>query len=274
LRSLAAFGHLGVLLCSGLPLSDMRTEGGERVRRALLRTCAEFCLQLGDAAARSCLMAKDAAGSAAVVNDMVEFANVLVKEDPASSRHAHAPAEQTSPRVLHDSQAPGAPPAHAGKQVCCVIKSRAVEARWEILSALEQAGVTCVQVVVVERAPAGLMPVFYAEHLGRPYCARLLESVSGPLVFVAGHARDVCAARLALGPTDPAQARETAPGSIRARFGTALPHNAVHMSDSAESGARELALLCARGVLLATPPSALENTAPVPAPGAGARAAE
>ena len=52
-NNIAAFdqGRLGLLLCSGLSLSDMRTSGGERVRHVLRRTCAESCLQLGDTAA-------------------------------------------------------------------------------------------------------------------------------------------------------------------------------------------------------------------------------
>jgi nucleoside-diphosphate kinase len=131
---------------------------------------------------------------------------------------------------------------------CVVVKSHAVEARREILAALQEAGIACVEIACVDQVPGDLMAAFYAEHVDRPYYERLLASVSGPLVFAVARTDDIGAARRVLGPTDPAAARETAPQSIRARFGTVLPHNAVHLSDSRESAARELALLRAHDI--------------------------
>ena len=95
LNNIAAFdqGRRGLLLCSGLSLSNMRTSGGERVRRVLRRTCAESCLQLGDAAAISCLMKGDMAGAVAAVDDMMEFANVLVEETAGWCGQAPSPAD-------------------------------------------------------------------------------------------------------------------------------------------------------------------------------------
>ena len=136
------------------------------------------------------------------------------------------------------------------RQVCCIVKSHAFEAQDDVLTALRQVFVNgYLQMSIVHTVPPDLMPAFYAEHVGRAYYGRLLESVSGPLVFVLALTDDIAAARQALGPTDPEQARRVAPQSVRARFGTVLPHNAVHMSDSAESGAREIALLRAHGVM-------------------------
>jgi len=83
LHNIAAFGHLGILLCSGVSLADMRTTGGERVRHALRRTCAEFCMQLGCVAKLTCVLAKDTSGAAAVMNDIVEFATMLMEQTVA-----------------------------------------------------------------------------------------------------------------------------------------------------------------------------------------------
>jgi len=49
--------------------------------------------------------------------------------------------------------------------------------------------------------------------------------------------------RKAIGPTDAAAARETAPESLRAKYGTDKTRNALHGSDSRESAALEIAQL-------------------------------
>ena len=145
-------------------------------------------------------------------------------------------------------------------EVCCVVKSHAVKSWSKIVLALHAAGVQSQEMLVKQphEIPAGLMAAFYAEHEGRPYYERLVRSVSGPLVFIAARTKDLPAARLAIGPTDPEQARESMPESIRAVFGTELPHNAVHLSDGAESAARELALLRKHGMLSKGPTVGLE----------------
>jgi nucleoside diphosphate kinase len=43
-----------------------------------------------------------------------------------------------------------------------------------------------------------------------------------------------------IGSTDPSEARVKMPKSISAKYGTELPFNAIHLSDSIESGQREL----------------------------------
>ena len=49
--------------------------------------------------------------------------------------------------------------------------------------------------------------------------------------------------REVIGPTSSEAAREKAPLSVRAKFGTDVQRNAAHGSDSLESAKRELALM-------------------------------
>ncbi|XP_069105017.1 nucleoside diphosphate kinase homolog 7-like [Argopecten irradians] len=83
---------------------------------------------------------------------------------------------------------------------------------------------------------------FYQEHQGKTYFDNLLSYMtSGPLIAIELMGPD-CVSQWAdlLGPTDPAAAREQAPNSIRARFGTDAIRNACHGSDSIGSAAREI----------------------------------
>lgn len=136
------------------------------------------------------------------------------------------------------------------REVFCLIKTHAAKGWSRIVLALHAAGITSNEVAVKKSAPPGLMEAIYGEHAGKTYYERLLESVAGEVVFITAHVTDLSKAREALGPADPAAARREAPTSVRAVFGgDALPHNAVHLSDSFEAGARELALCRDAGVL-------------------------
>ena len=67
----------------------------------------------------------------------------------------------------------------------------------------------------------------YAAHKGQPYYQGLLGSVEGgSLALVLEGENAVAKWREMMGPTDPAVARETAPGSLRALYGKGLPDNA------------------------------------------------
>ncbi|MGA2142552.1 MAG: nucleoside-diphosphate kinase, partial [Brevinematales bacterium] len=46
--------------------------------------------------------------------------------------------------------------------------------------------------------------------------------------------------RVLIGSTDP---KKAAPGTIRAKYGTGLPQNAIHASDSPENALKEIALI-------------------------------
>ena len=84
---------------------------------------------------------------------------------------------------------------------------------------------------------------FYGEHAGRPYFEGLIRSVSDeetPVTVMVLSGKDAVARwRAMLGATDPTKAQ---PGSIRADFGTQMPDNAAHGSDSAQSADQEIGL--------------------------------
>ncbi len=84
---------------------------------------------------------------------------------------------------------------------------------------------------------------FYAEYEGKPFFAKLINFMSeGPIVaFEITGEKAVSRWREVLGPTDSAKARQEAPTSIRAQFGTDTTRNACHGSDSTESAEREAA---------------------------------
>ena len=83
---------------------------------------------------------------------------------------------------------------------------------------------------------------FYAEHEGKPFFEKLLNFMtSGPVVAMELiGVNSIRRWRELLGPTNSLKAKEEAPTSIRAVFGTDGTKNACHGSDSDESSAREI----------------------------------
>ncbi|KXS13864.1 nucleoside diphosphate kinase [Gonapodya prolifera JEL478] len=83
---------------------------------------------------------------------------------------------------------------------------------------------------------------FYQEHVGKPFYAELVKFMtSGPIVVLAlqkFHAIEEW--RKLIGPTNSHKARETAPESLRALYGTDNTRNACHGSDSPKSADREV----------------------------------
>lgn len=82
---------------------------------------------------------------------------------------------------------------------------------------------------------------FYAEHEGKDFFERQIEFMSsGPLIMAILEGEDaVLRFRRAIGATDPLKAEF---GTLRGMYGSVLPQNAVHGSDSPESAAREIGL--------------------------------
>eukprot|EP00892_Ulva_mutabilis_P008667 jgi/Ulvmu1/6172/UM028_0028.1 len=83
---------------------------------------------------------------------------------------------------------------------------------------------------------------FYAEHKGKPFFDKLVEFMTGGPIWALELEREdgIAAWRSLMGPTDSLTAREDAPDSLRAQFGTDGTKNATHGSDCAESAAREI----------------------------------
>lgn len=100
------------------------------------------------------------------------------------------------------------------------------------------------RIVMAEMTPLWWQD-FYAEHKGRDFFGGLIEHMtSGPSVFLTLEGPDAIVRwRELAGATNPEKAD---PWTIRGKYGTAGPANAVHGSDSIESARRE-ALLMKRG---------------------------
>lgn len=86
-----------------------------------------------------------------------------------------------------------------------------------------------------------LAQALYQEHVGRSYFDRLMAfSTSGPVIVCALEGfRAVERFRHLVGHTNPLHA---GPETLRRLFGTGVPDNAVHASDSPEAATRELSL--------------------------------
>ncbi|PWA14467.1 hypothetical protein CCH79_00011105 [Gambusia affinis] len=81
---------------------------------------------------------------------------------------------------------------------------------------------------------------FYVEHQSKPYFNNLIQFItSGPVVAMELTGDEaMCIWRVLLGPPDSAVARQEAPQSIRAKFGTDAIQNVCHGSESLAAAAR------------------------------------
>eukprot|EP01006_Ploeotia_vitrea_P032667 TRINITY_DN64856_c2_g4_i1.p1 TRINITY_DN64856_c2_g4~~TRINITY_DN64856_c2_g4_i1.p1 ORF type:complete len:506 (+),score=266.24 TRINITY_DN64856_c2_g4_i1:57-1574(+) len=86
---------------------------------------------------------------------------------------------------------------------------------------------------------------FYAEHVGRSFFPQLLAFMtSGPAVALALRRTNAIKEwRKLCGPTNALVAKQEAPNSLRALYGSGPTENATHGSDSTESAVRELSLM-------------------------------
>ena len=140
-----------------------------------------------------------------------------------------------------------------------VIKPDAVRAgsTSAILKAAEDAGfvVVCSKETRLSPDRAG---EFYAEHRGKHFFPGLVEFMSGgPIVALCLAKTDAIKDwRTLMGPTNTQAARESAPRSLRARFGTDGTQNATHGSDSPASAARELKFFFPNAILDPVPEGA------------------
>jgi len=90
---------------------------------------------------------------------------------------------------------------------------------------------------------------FYKEHQSKPFFENLvnfmISDYSVGLEIIGGDIINTW--RALIGPTNSAKAKEEAPSSIRAMFGSDGTRNSVHGADSSESAQRELSLVFGKG---------------------------
>lgn len=110
-----------------------------------------------------------------------------------------------------------------------------------IISDIEAAGFGLHQ-ITVKHFTREEAEEFYAEHRGRIFFERQVNFMcSGPcVVLVLEHPAAVTRWRRLLGKTDPEEAYKLQPLSIRGRYGTELPYNAAHGSDSVDGAKKEI----------------------------------
>lgn len=100
---------------------------------------------------------------------------------------------------------------------------------------------------------------FYGEHQGKPFYPNLVDFMTSDLCVGMELVRENAIKhwRTLLGPTNTQVAKEQAPNSIRAQYGTDGTKNACHGSDSKPSAKRELDLVFGQ----ARSPALLNNCA-------------
>lgn len=107
-----------------------------------------------------------------------------------------------------------------------------------------------IQILALELTPVHLCRLtmtraqatqLYRAHVGQPYFDGNIEFVtSGPSYLIVLEGERACSQlRDAIGATDPARAQ---PGTLRAMFGTGLPQNAVHGSETPAAAALEITI--------------------------------
>lgn len=111
-----------------------------------------------------------------------------------------------------------------------------------IMHMYKDRGITLVYSRLMNPMPVELAWELYQEHEGKPFfCGLISHMTRGITMAFSAHGDDVIKrVRELNGSTNPANA---APGTIRAKYGTAGPANAVHASESLEAAARELAII-------------------------------
>jgi|SRR5690554_752228 len=124
-----------------------------------------------------------------------------------------------------------------------IIKPDATEKKkiGAILNMIEDNGFDILDLKMIKMNRA-IAEKFYSEHLGKDYCDRLIDfMISGKsVVAILSKENAIRDLRKLNGETDP---KDASPGTLRHAYGENLPRNAVHASDSLESGTREISIL-------------------------------
>jgi nucleoside-diphosphate kinase len=113
----------------------------------------------------------------------------------------------------------------------------------EVVSRLERRGfeIKAARMLVVSQ---DLAERHYAEHVGKPFYADLVDFItSGPVfAMVVQGPSAISVVRAMMGATNPLNA---APGTVRGDFALDMGQNVVHSSDGPESAEREISLFFA-----------------------------
>lgn len=133
-----------------------------------------------------------------------------------------------------------------------IIKPDAVAANWigAIYQRIESTGLSIIAAKMLQLTPEQAAG-FYAEHQGKPFYDGLITFMTcGPIMVQVLEGEDAISRyRELMGATNTSEALA---GTLRSDYGSTMPANACHGSDSPESASREIAYfftddeLCAR----------------------------
>lgn len=127
-----------------------------------------------------------------------------------------------------------------------LIKPDGFKHRKEIIQDLQKLFGLTIKIQKPIELSKSMVSQFYEEHAEQAFFSRLVEHMtSGPVlpILIYGDNTIQTRVRNICGFTNPVKARITQPQSLRARYGTKLPLNAVHASDSFQAAQREWTIL-------------------------------
>jgi nucleoside-diphosphate kinase len=128
------------------------------------------------------------------------------------------------------------------ERTLAIIKPDAVGASGEIISIMESKTGLRISDARMVKLTQSQAENFYTEHRGKDFFDGLVNHMSsGPILAMALVGENAVQSwRQLIGPTNPLEARNSHPESIRGIFGSINPKNAAHGSDSGASSCREL----------------------------------
>jgi adenylate kinase len=168
----------------------------------------------------------------------------MSSEEPAVDPEAAAPEEEEPAPEPVDCEGLAKPLTGAPDQIettFAIVKPDARKDAPSIIKAAEEAGFVVAHSKVLTMTPR-MAREFYSEHFGKNFFGSLVDFMtSGECIALAlRKANAVADWRTLIGPTSALRAKEQAPDSIRARFGTDNTKNAVHGSASIPEALAEL----------------------------------
>jgi nucleoside-diphosphate kinase len=128
------------------------------------------------------------------------------------------------------------------KRTVCVIKPDAFERYDEIWEDLKSRGYH-IEEALSSTVDKRFWTEWYSEHKARESFNQLVEFMaSGPCLFMVLSKNEnvILELRSILGSSDPKMAAD---GTLRRTYGTSIPNNAIHASDSVEAFERELKMI-------------------------------